>query len=101
MSTEPNDPPYVESGNDTPWDDPNVKAALKSGRPPSDIMLIDCPECGEASYYNQGSHFTCRACDCGWAVISDDEDPPDRAYIMVDEAYSLDEWDSFEPPDVP
>ena len=86
----------------SPWDDVNVKSRLKSGHPPSDIMLLDCPNCGCAGYYNQGSHFTCSQCDCGYAVITEDEDPPeDRAYIVLGEEFPLSEWDNFDPPDVP
>lgn len=49
----------------SPWDDPNVKEALKE-RPASDITLICCNRCGNLGYYNEGSHFTCSACN--WSI---------------------------------
>lgn len=48
---------------DGPREDQNVKAALKGGRPPNDIMLCCCPRCHGYGYYNQGSHFTCPWCE--------------------------------------
>ena len=44
-------------------DDETVIAALTEGRHASDIWLIECPDCGVPSYWNQGSHCTCRECD--------------------------------------
>ena len=52
----------------SPWDDPNVKAALAEGRLLSDIALIECPECHNYSYYNEGSHFTCSAEGCDYST---------------------------------
>lgn len=46
----------------SPWDDPNVKQALKEGRGPGDIAVLCCERCANFSYYNQGSHFTCGVC---------------------------------------
>lgn len=81
----------------TPWDDPCVKDALSDGRAPSDIMLLDCPNCGEANYYNEGSHYSCRFCDRDYACISSDEDPPaDRDYIVLGDEYALSDFDSGE-----
>lgn len=57
------------------WDDPNVKDAFNSGRTADDICVLNCPICGQISYYNQGSSFFCRHCDKGFYVRSDDEDP--------------------------
>lgn len=51
----------------TPWEDPNVKASLKS-RQPSEISLVQCEECGLYGYYNDGSHFTCADPICGWSA---------------------------------
>jgi len=83
--------------NATPWDDPEVKAALKAGRPPSDIAILECPDCGVEGYYNQGSHFYCRECKAGFSVVSEDEDPPvDRRYLVLngdDFPTMLDEWE--------
>ena len=77
----------------TPWDDPNVKDALKGGRDATDIFLIDCPGCGLAGYYNNGSHFTCRACGAGYACITDDEEAPvDRPFIVLGEEYTLEDY---------
>jgi hypothetical protein len=45
----------------SPWEDPNVKEALKD-RAPDDIALLCCPRCDTYGYYNEGSHFTCGAC---------------------------------------
>jgi hypothetical protein len=72
------------------WKDPNVKAALKDGRPADDISVISCPRCGRFGYYNQGSHFWCRFCEQGWEVLTEGEEPPlDRQYFYLDHFMSL------------
>ena len=53
-------------------EDPNIKAALKE-RSPEDVMTMRCPECGEDSYYNQGSHFMCYFCDRLYYAANEDE----------------------------
>jgi len=69
------------------WDDPNVKAALKSKRPPSDIALICCSMCGNYGYYNQGSHFSCSCEGCDWSISGDEID----AWIDNGEVTTLDD----------
>jgi hypothetical protein len=59
-------------------EDETVVAALSEGRHASDIWLIDCPACGVPSYWNQGSHCTCRKCDREIGDQSDD------AYTLED-----------------
>ena len=49
----------------SPWDDPNVREALKE-RSPDDIALIQCGRCHSYGYYNQGCHFCCSVCD--WSI---------------------------------
>ncbi len=83
------DHPIDEPINDI-WKDPQVKGALKEGRPADDIAVIVCPECNRYGYYNQGSHFSCRFCKKSWYVCTEDEEPPeDRAYIYLDGITSL------------
>lgn len=66
------------SGERSPvWEDPNVKAAMADGRELNDIAVLNCPSCGRLSYYNQGSHFTCRHCDRYFYVASENEDVGD------------------------
>lgn len=48
-------------------------------RTPYDIMLIDCPFCGNQSYYDQG--FTCGCEHCGRDIAQ-----------FSDEAYTLDDY---------
>jgi hypothetical protein len=43
-----------------------------------DIWLVDCPDCGVPSYWNQGSHATCRKCDADLSDLTDD------AYTLAD-----------------
>ena len=86
--------------NNSPWSDPNVKAALKGGRTPDDVYLIDCPNCGLAGYYNQGTHFTCRVCEAGYAVVADEEELLERPSINVDEAYPLSDYEAFDPEEI-
>jgi hypothetical protein len=76
----------VSDPKQTPFDDPNVKEALRDGRDSSDIHLIGCYVCGEYSYYNDGSHFTCRFCD--WTLRGRKLD----AVIEDGGAISLDGW---------
>ena len=47
----------------TPYEDPDVTAALADGRRADDITVIACPDCHQYGYYNQGSHFHCRWCE--------------------------------------
>lgn len=79
------------------WKDPMVKAALKEGRPPEDIAVLECPKCGGLGYYNQGSHFTCRFCKRVWYCCSEDEEPPmDRQYLILDAFTTLADTVQFE-----
>lgn len=72
------------------WKDPNVKAALKDGRPAEDIAVLSCPKCGRWGYYNQGSHFYCRHCKQGWYCCSGEEEPPPfRQYLYLEGSTSL------------
>lgn len=59
------------------WKDPNVVQAFKDGREAHDICVLSCPACGELSYYNQGSTFTCRACERGWHILGENDEIPD------------------------
>ena len=71
------------------WNDPNVKAALKDGRSPSDIMLIECPNCGYYGYYNQGSHWSCSIEGCkGYLEDEDLDDYSDAGEIITLEDYT-------------
>lgn len=56
------------------WKDPMVQEALKDGRSADDIQVIACPKCGEWSYWNEGSHFSCRFCNQTWYVYGPDND---------------------------
>lgn len=71
------------------WRDVNVKARLKEGIPAEDIGVLSCPKCGRWGYYNQGSSFWCRFCDQSFYCCSEDEEPPDRPYVMLDGFTSL------------
>jgi hypothetical protein len=78
------------SDRDDIWKQPAVKAALKEGRQPDDIAVLNCPKCGRLGYYNQGSIFFCRYCNKGWYCCSEGETPPsDRPYMFLDDVVSL------------
>jgi hypothetical protein len=65
---------------------PMIKRALKT-RPPRDIAVVFCSSCGALTYYNQGSHCTCEACDADLDHMLD----PD-----VGEVTTLDDvWDAM------
>ncbi len=67
-------------GGPRPDEDPMVIAAIaEDRRPADDIWLIDCPACGWPSYWNQGSHASCR--NCGEDLSG-----------LTDEAYTLDAY---------
>lgn len=55
------------------WKSNAVVAALKK-RTPDDIAVMDCPKCGVTSYYNQGSHFSCRGCHRTFYAANQDEE---------------------------
>jgi hypothetical protein len=42
-------------------DSPMIREALRE-RPPGDIAVVICDECGAPTYYNEGSHCTCEHC---------------------------------------
>lgn len=67
------------------WQDPRVIEALKE-RDASDIAVLDCPRCGEAGYYNEGSHFTCLKCDQTFYCCSEGETPPESSHLFIDES---------------
>lgn len=71
------------------WKDPGVKAALKDGRTPDDICVLNCPKCGKLGYYNQGSSFYCRRCRQGFYCCSEEESPPDKPHIYLDDMRTL------------
>jgi hypothetical protein len=71
----------VESRTDI-WKDERVIEALKDGRPPDDIAILDCPKCNIAGYYNQGSWFSCPHCKTDFSVMSEDE-VSRRSYPVV------------------
>lgn len=64
--------------------DENVALALAEGRAAEDIFLINCPYCGIASYYNEGSHCQCR--ECGREIVD-----------QADEMFSLADYWSWSP----
>ena len=76
-------------------EDETVVAAIREGRHANDIWLLDCPYCGVPSYYNQGSHFTCRVCDRTIGVADDDSLTNNQ--ISADDAYTLADYWEFEP----
>jgi len=55
-------------------DNPGVIEALREGRYPDDIMLLECRKCGRLGYYNQGSGFGCHNCGASYAVSEEDCD---------------------------
>lgn len=69
--------------------DPTVMAAIREGRHAEDIWLVECPECGVPSYWNQGSHANCRICERDLSGFTDDaftlNDYWDRATYPCDE----------------
>lgn len=65
-------------------EDPIVVAAIREGRHANDIWLVDCPNCGVPSYWNQGSHAGCRLCG---ADLSD----------LTDDAYTLEDYWDYAP----
>ena len=75
--------------NDYIWKDPRVNDALKDGRQPDDIAVLECPQCGKFGYYNQGSHFSCLGCDMDFYVCSESEEAPDRPFVRVDDFRTL------------
>lgn len=86
------DHPVAEPINDI-WKDPSVKAALKDGRPSSDIAVLSCPTCGRWGYYNQGSTFWCRFCQLNWECLTEGEEPNPNGgrYLYLDGFTSLDD----------
>jgi hypothetical protein len=72
----------------SPFDDPNVKSALRCRRPAADIHLIQCPGCGNLVYYNDGSHFTCSVEGCNGSYDSEGID----RLLEAGEVISLDDW---------
>jgi len=66
------------------WKDPNVRRALKN-RPASEVSVLNCPRCGELSYYNDGSYFTCRVCGTSFYCRTEDDPIPMGPSILLDD----------------
>lgn len=68
------------------WQDPMVREVLKEGRrQPWQIQTLRCPKCEKRSYYNEGSHFTCRFCEVTFIVISSvDGEQPVKGFSCID-----------------
>ena len=62
--------------------DPAVKEALKERRPEK-VSIVHCG-CGWTSYYNEGSHFTCRNPACRWTWHADNEGDEDEISVELD-----------------
>ena len=81
------------------YENPGVKAALKSGRQPDDIAILACPGCGELGYYNQGSWFSCVSCKRSYHVVTQDEADDDdygaTRTLVLDECMTLADIDSL------
>ena len=59
-------------------EDATIIAALRERRSADDIWLVDCPNCGVPSYWNEGSHANCRICGANLSDLTDD------AYTLAD-----------------
>lgn len=70
------------------WKSRSVVEALKT-RPADDIWVMDCPRCGVTSYYNQGSHFSCRGCNRTFYALSEGEESDGRPTVNCDDARTL------------
>lgn len=70
------------------WKSRSIVDALKE-RPADDIWVMDCPRCGVTSYYNQGSHFSCRACRRTYYCLSEGEESDGRLCVYCDDARTL------------
>lgn len=74
------------------WKDPCVKEALKNGRFAGDIAVLECPECNNWGYYNEGSTFSCRFCDLTFYVVSEGDDRREGVRtVSADEVIRLDD----------
>jgi hypothetical protein len=59
------EPPEVSSDEFLlkPWTESALIAeALKDGREPEDISVVNCDQCASVTYYNDGSHCACEHC---------------------------------------
>jgi hypothetical protein len=86
------DPTPGECEDPNPWKDGNVREALGEGREAGDIALLECPRCHRYSYYNEGSHFTCRFCDEGFEVLDEGETGRGGPSVRSWEAITLADW---------
>jgi hypothetical protein len=55
-----------------PERDPMVIAALEEGRHADDIWIVECPNCCIYSYWNEGTHASCRKCGLDLSAITGD-----------------------------
>jgi hypothetical protein len=86
------------------WDDENVKQALADGRLPNDIACLNCALCGEISYYNQGSSFSCPHCESSFRVVSSEDATADyksRHTLVLDTILTLEDVSAAEIEDYP
>jgi hypothetical protein len=70
------------------WEDPGTVGAIESGRALDDIAVLNCRDCGQIGYYNQGSSFWCRHCEKNWYVAVEEEtydlDFVPHGWIVID-----------------
>lgn len=71
------------------WKSRAVVEALKT-RASDDIWILECPYCHVDSYYNQGSHFSCRSCGTTFYCLSEGEaHDGSRPTVYCDDARTL------------
>jgi len=84
------------------WRDCDVISAMNDGRTLDDICVLNCPICGQLSYYNQGSSFYCKPCDKGFVCLSEDETPPsNERYVRLDYILTMEDVADAECEDYP
>ncbi|MBX3396534.1 MAG: hypothetical protein KF841_14325 [Phycisphaerae bacterium] len=65
------------------WSDKRVEHAFHLNRGPEDISILNCPECGADSFYDDNDKFWCHHCTRFFVVIHDDEPTPCGRFIRV------------------
>jgi hypothetical protein len=71
------EPPEVSSDEFLlkPWTESALIAeALKDGREPEDISVVNCDQCASTTYYNDGSHCACEHCGANLDHLVDGDD---------------------------
>lgn len=74
------------------WRSDDMVASAMKERDCNDIQIVDCPACQWHTYYNEGSHWSCRNPKC--PIVMNGDEAVECCYSIAD-AIEQEECDPF------